>query len=63
MKIKYSNEDHYYTVLFIHLYVFYRAIFCNKKVSVQLSNDMTPHNERQRIMIQVSILFRKILFY
>lgn len=29
-----------------------RAIYCNKKVTVQLSNDMTPHYERQRIMIQ-----------
>lgn len=29
-----------------------RAIFCNKKIHVQLSNDMTPHNERRRIMIQ-----------
>lgn len=29
-----------------------RAIYCNKKVTVQLSNDMTPHHERQRIMIQ-----------
>lgn len=29
-----------------------RAIYCNKKVSIQLSNDMTPQYERQRIMLQ-----------
>jgi hypothetical protein len=47
---------------FTLLYLFCRAIFCNKKIHVQLSNDMTPHNERRRIMIQVSMLFWKKSF-